>query len=87
MKIIVNSEEISLDDFNIEGCKTCEEFIAIIIEEIERLAERKINKEIDKYVKYEGDGFYYEERVEEEWEDLDWNNIFEFEEEEVKTQK
>jgi len=76
-----------LEDWIGEGLKTREEFIEIVIQEIEQLADRKVSKEIDKYAKYEGDGFYYEERVEEEWEDLDWNNIFEFEEEEVRTQK
>jgi len=69
MKIIVNSEEVTLNEVNIEGYKTREELIAIIIEEIERLAERKMNKEIDKYLNYEGDGFYYDGRVEED--DLD----------------
>ena len=79
MKIKINSEEINLKEVNIEGYKTREELIEIIIEEIEQLADRKVSKEIDKYAKYEGDGFYYDGRVEEEeWEDLDWNNIFEF---------
>ncbi len=76
MKVVVNSYELHLEDFNIEGCKTREEFIAIIIEAIEQLADRKVSKEIDKYAKYEGDGFYYDRRVEAD--DLDWNNIFEF---------
>ncbi len=77
-----------LEDWIGEGLKTREEFIEIVIQEIEQLADRKVSKEIDKYAKYEGDGFYYDGRVEEEeWEDLDWNNIFEFEEEEVRTQK
>jgi len=78
MKVIVNSYELHLEDFNIEGYKTREEFIAIIIKEIEQLADRKVSKEINKYVKYEGDGFYYDRRVEEEWDDLNWNNIFKF---------
>jgi len=85
MKVVVNSYELHLEDLNIEGYKTREELIKIIIEEIEQLADRKVSKEINKYLNYEGDGFYYEERVEEEREDLDWNNIFEFEEEEMKT--
>ena len=84
MKIIVNSEEVTLNEVNIEGYKTREELIEIIIKEIERLADRKVSKEIDKYAKYEGDGFYYEERVEEEWDDLNWNDIFEFEEDNTK---
>ena len=84
MKIRVNSEEIDSEDVYV-GPKTHEEFVAIVVKEIERLAERKVSREINKYLDYEGDGFYYEERVEEEWDDLNWNNIFEFEEEEVKT--
>ncbi len=61
MKIKVNSYEIGFTDFNYSlGPKTREEFIEIIVEQIEYLARLIVSRSGNKFLEYEGEGFYYD---------------------------